>query len=76
MCFCFLKKYTKLVEPHVTLNKTIMSMSGGNKTEASKRIIDETRQLYSTVLSVPLSDTQLKRPTFSFIQDLAKRVRD
>lgn len=44
------------------------------RAEASKRVVDETRRLYSGLLSQPLDDRQLARPSFKLIQEVAKNV--
>lgn len=52
-----------------------MSTSTGiTKVEASKRVVEETRRLYAGLLSKPLDEKQLARPTFKFIQEIAKSV--
>lgn len=43
-------------------------------TSASRRVIDETRKLYSNLILKPIDEKQLVRPTFKFIQDLVKSV--
>lgn len=42
--------------------------------EAPKRVIGETQKLYANILTKPLDEKQLARPTFAFIQQIVKNV--
>lgn len=45
-----------------------------DKIGASKKIIEETKCLYASLIAEPLSERQLARPPFKFIQNLVKSV--
>lgn len=49
-------------------------MASYRPNEATKRVIDETKRLYSNLLTRALDEKQLTRPTFSFIQSLVKSI--
>lgn len=51
-----------------------MALTTTTTTSASKRVIEETRKLYSNLVLKPIDEKQLVRPSFKFIQDLIKSV--
>lgn len=44
------------------------------KIEASRKNVEQTLRVYSALLSKPLDERQLFRPSLSFIQELVKSV--
>lgn len=51
-------------------------MTSSPRPEASKRLVEETKRLYANLLARELSEKQLARPTFKFIQEIVKSVSD